>query len=84
MSFNYDFTREDGTEVMVCYRLSGGGSDFFAGGCWHPGDALEIEFEPKVYGLPEGEKLTDKEWEKIEAAITADPPEYDPQPDDYF
>lgn len=82
MSFNYDHTRPDGTEVMVCYRLAGGGSDFFSGGCWNPGDPLEIEFEPKVYGLPEGEQLTDEEWEQIEAAILAGPPEYEPQDDD--
>lgn len=84
MSFNYDFIRDDGTEVMVCYRLTGGGSDFFAGGCWHPGDALEIEFDPKVYGLPAGESLTGEEWDKIEAEIMADPPEEPVFEDDYF
>ena len=84
MSFNYDFTRADGTEVLVCYRLIGGGSDFVSGGCWHPGDALEVEFEPRVYGLPKGEKLTDEEYEKIEAAILANPPEYYQDPSDVF
>lgn len=84
MSFNYDYTRKDGTEVMVCYRMTGGGTDFFAGGCWHPGDPLEIEFEPKVYGLPEGDRLTDAEWDEIEQAILADPPEHEALPDDVF
>ena len=76
MSFNHDYsgfiqsTRKDGTEVMVTFRLLGGGSDFFAGGCWHPGDPIEVEFD-KVYGLPDGEELTQKEWDEIEAAIMA-------------
>lgn len=82
MSFNHDYTRKDGTEIMVCFRLLGGGRDYFAGGCWHPGDPIEVEFEEKVYGLPDGEKLTDAEWEEIEAAILADPPEYEPLEDD--
>jgi len=82
MSFNHDFTREDGTEVMVCYRIRGGGGDFFAGGCWNPGDPIEIEFEARVYGLPEGEKLSDAEWDKIESEILASPPEYEPLEDD--
>lgn len=84
MSFNHDFTRADGTEVMVCYRLKGGGGDYFAGGCWMPGDDLEIEFEETVYGLPEGESLAAYEWEKIEVAILAEPPEYEPLEDDVF
>lgn len=84
MKYNFDFTRNDGTEVMVSFRISGGGGDFIAGGCWNPGDPLEIEFEPKVYGLPEGETLTEAEWTKIEQAILADPPEYEPFEDDVF
>lgn len=84
MSLSYDFTRADGTEVMVCYRVHGGSGDYFAGGCWNPGDPLEIEFEKKVYGLPEGEELTAAEWDKIEAAILENPPEYEASEDDYF
>ena len=83
MSYNYDHTRKDGTEVMVCYRIRGGGGDYFAGGCWMPGDDIEVEFEERVYGLPEGAKLTPEEWDEIEAAILKDPPEYDFGPDDY-
>ena len=71
MSFNYDYTRKDGTEVMVCYRVLGY-------------DRIEIEFKPEVYGLPEGENLTDEEWEEIEAAIWANPPSYEPLDDDVF
>jgi len=82
MSFNHDFKRANGTEVMVTFRVTGGGGDFFAGGCWNPGDPLEIEFGPKVYGLPEGEKLTDEEWDKIEAEILANSPT-DADYDDY-
>lgn len=82
MSFNHDFTRADGTEVTVYYRLLGGGGDYFANGHWNPGDPLEVEFEPKVYGLPEGEELTSDEWNKIEAAILENPPEYEPLEDD--
>lgn len=83
MSFNYDFIRADGTEVLVTYRLGGGGGDYFAGGCWMPGDDLEVEFD-KAYGLPDGQDLTSDEYERIEAAILSDPPEYDPLPDDVF
>ncbi|MDA4845981.1 hypothetical protein [Hoeflea poritis] len=83
MSYNYDFTREDGTEVLVTYRISGGGGDYFAGGCWMPGDDVEVEFD-KVYGLPEGQSLTAEEYEKIAWAILDDPPKYDPLPDDVF
>jgi hypothetical protein len=82
MSFNYDYTRKDGTEVMVTYRFSRAENDFFAGGCWHPGDDAEVDFG-KVYGLPEGEELTADEYDEIEAAIFADPPDYDPT-DDYL
>lgn len=73
MSFNYDFTREDGTEVLVTYRLSGSG--------YHPDDPIEVEFEA-IYGLPNGEQLTEAEYEKIETAILAAPPEYDDFYDD--
>ena len=64
MSFNYDFTREDGTEVLVCYHLRGDG---------HFDNQFEVEFE-KVYGLPDGEELTEQECEKIENEILANPP----------
>ena len=74
MSFNYDFVREDGTEVMATYRIIGGGGDYFAYGCWNPGDPLEVEFG-KVYGLPAGEELTEEEYQKIEKAIWENPPE---------
>ena len=83
MSFNHDYTRADGTEVMVCYRLSGGGSDFVMNGCWHPGDPLEVEFEDRVYGLPDGEDLTPEEYRQIEMAILEDPPEEPILEDDY-
>jgi hypothetical protein len=31
-------------EVFVEYTFSAGGSDFFAGGCWQPGDGDDIQF----------------------------------------
>ena len=51
MAFNYDYTRKDGTEVMVCYRKEVGSAD---------------------------------EWDEIERAILADPPEHEPLPDDVY
>lgn len=78
MSYNYDFVRSDGTEVLVSYRLRGGGEDYFQDGHWMPGDPLEVEFEERVYGLPENEKLTQEEWSKIEKDILENPPDYDP------
>lgn len=80
MSYNFDFERDDGTEVLVTYRLTGGGSDYFANGHWNPGDPLEVWIE-KVYGLADGEDLTEAEYDKIEAAILDDPPEPDYGPD---
>lgn len=72
MPHNFDYTRADGTEVTVAYRITGGQGDYFAHGCWNPSDPVEVWFG-KVYGLPEGEELTAEEYEEIEVAIFAKP-----------
>jgi hypothetical protein len=73
MRYNFDFTRKDGTEVMATYRILGRGEY---------DDPHEIEWG-KVYGLPEGEQLTEAEYEQMEAAIFENPPEYNPTEDFY-
>ena len=71
MAFGFDYTRKDGTEVLVNYRvISWGGCEYWGG------DPFEIELGD-VYGLPAGETLTDEEWETVEQAIYANPPEPD-------
>lgn len=68
---NYDYTRKDGTEVMITYRvISWGGGEYWGG------EPFTIEVDA-AYGLPDGDELSEEEWEEIELAIYANPPEPD-------
>lgn len=38
MTFYHEFTRADGSTVTVEFEFEEGSGDYFAGGCWMPGD----------------------------------------------
>lgn len=83
-----DWTLESGpddapcvVEIKVPYRISGGGSDYFAGGCWNPGDPLEIEMGTAWFLNDHGTRcevnLLDPESERVELHIAENPDEPD-------
>ncbi|MCP4183231.1 MAG: hypothetical protein GY761_07925 [Hyphomicrobiales bacterium] len=75
MPFYYDHTCLNKVEVMIEYRIIGGGG----GSYFEPDEPMEVEFGD-VTGLPEGQKLTQDDWDTIEKTILENPPE----DDDYF
>jgi hypothetical protein len=83
-----DWTLESGPddapssiEIEVPYSLSGGGSDYFMGGCWHPGDPLEIETGTAWFIDETGARcevvLLEPEYQRVELHIAENPPESD-------
>ncbi len=88
-----DWTLESGPDdapssidIVIPYNYSGGGSDYFAGGCWNPGDSAEVETGTAMYFNEAGEwcevNLTEAERERVETWIYENPPELD-YGDDY-
>jgi len=73
-------------EIEVPYTYRGGGTDYFAGGCWNPGDAAEVELDTAWFVNDDGERcevdLLEAEYEKVEQHIYENPPEPD-YGDDY-
>lgn len=68
-------------DIIVPYNFSGGCGDYFAGGCWNPGDPSEVETGTAMYFNDHGEwcevNLTDVERERVELYIYENPPEPD-------
>lgn len=88
-----DWTLESGPdeapsciEIEVPYSLSGGGPDYFMGGCWNPGDPLEIETGTAWFVDEDGCRcevvLLQAETDRVETWIAENPPEPD-YGDDY-
>lgn len=68
-------------EIEVPYNYSGGSSDFFAGGCWNPGDSPEVETGTAWFIDDDGVRcevnLLPAETERVENWIAENPPEPD-------
>jgi len=88
-----DWTLESGPddapsclEIEVPYSYRGGGPDYFAGGCWNPGDPVEVETGVAWFVNEHGERgevsLLQPETERVELHIAENPPEPD-YGDDY-
>jgi hypothetical protein len=87
-----DWTLESGpdeapcvVDVVVPYRCSGGGSDYFAYGCWNAGDPLEVELGTAWFiedGALVEVNLTEAECERVQNHVCENPPEDDFE-DDY-
>lgn len=84
MTYLHEFKRADGTEILIEYKYSEGSGDSFYGGRWMPGDDSEIEYVSMTDENEKEVELTEAEIDKIEEEIYANPPEYDPSPDDVF
>ncbi|SNY94084.1 hypothetical protein SAMN04515647_4407 [Cohaesibacter sp. ES.047] len=80
MTYFHEHKRPEGAEITVEYDYKEGSGDYFAGGCWMPGDDAEVEIIA-AFGNDGGVTLTTAECEAIEAAIYADPPNVDPYDD---
>ncbi|MDH7638926.1 hypothetical protein [Sphingomonas oryzagri] len=92
-SHDLDWTLESGPDeapssidIVVPYSFSGGCNDYFAGGCWNPGDPAEVEIGTPWFvddaGIRCEVNLTAAEIERIELHILENPPEID-FPEDY-
>lgn len=84
-SHDADWTLESGPddapssiEIMVPYNYSGGGPDYFAFGCWNPGDDPEVETGTPWFVDDAGQfhevNLTEAERERVETWICENPP----------
>ena len=82
-----DFTRDDGAEVLIEYKLTPYDPGVSYGppeSCYPPEGGEIEEWEATSDGV-KVIQLTDAENERVEAEIyKLPPPEYDPQPDDIF
>ena len=87
-SHELDWTLESGPddapssiEIGVPYSYYGGCDDYFAGGCWNPGDGVEIEIGTAYFIDADGVRcevnLTEAEVARIEQHIAENPPEPD-------
>jgi hypothetical protein len=83
-----DWTLESGpdeapscVDICVPYSFSGGGHDYFAGGCWNPGDPVEVETGTAYFIDDDGVRcevnLTEAETARVELHIAENPPEPD-------
>jgi len=83
-----DWTLESGPDeapssidIVVPYRYYDGCSDYFAGGCWNPGDSPEVETGTPWFFDDMGRRcevnLTETERARIETYIAENPPEPD-------
>lgn len=88
-----DWTLESGPdeapsciEIEVPYSYYGGCNDYFAFGCWNPGDPPEVECGQPWFVNEDGQRcevsLLPDVWERIETYIYENPPEPD-YGDDY-
>lgn len=80
MTYEWSFSRADGTEVTVEYEVASWGSP---GSYWEPPEGIQVELG-KAYDTDTGAPitLTDAEAQAAEEAIYADPPEPDLGPDE--
>ena len=87
-SYELDWTLESGPddapssiEIGIPYRYSGGSGDYFAGGCWNPGDPVEVEVGVAYFldecGVRCEVNLTEAEMARVELHIAENPPEPD-------
>lgn len=87
-SYDLDWTLESGpdeapssVDIVVPYSYYGGCNDYFAFGCWNPGDAPEVETGTPWFVDDNGVRcevnLTEAERERIETYIAENPPEPD-------
>lgn len=92
-SNSLDWTLESGpdgvpasVEIVVPYSYSPGCGDYFAGGCWNPGDPPEVETGQPWFVNEAGERcevsLLEAEQEPVGTYIYENPPEPD-YGDDY-
>lgn len=92
-SNDLDWTLESGPddapssiEIVVPYDYRGGCHDYFAGGCWNPGDPPEVETGQPWFVNDAGQRcevsLLEPEQERVEAHIYGNPPD-DDYPEDY-
>jgi hypothetical protein len=92
-SHELDWTLESGPpdapssiEIGVPYSYSEGCDDYFAGGCWNPGDPIEIETGLAYFidenGVRSEVCLLEPEQERVQLHIAENPPEPD-YGDDY-
>jgi hypothetical protein len=92
-SYDTDWTLESGPaeapsciDIVVPYSYYGGCNDYFAGGCWNPGDAPEVETGVAWFVDDDGihceVSLLPPEQERIDTWIAEHPPEPD-YGDDY-
>ena len=83
-----DWTLESGPDeaptcidIEVPYNYRGGGHDYFAGGCWNPGDDPEVEIGVAWFIDEQGHRcelvLLEPETERVETWIYENPPDYD-------
>lgn len=80
-------------DIMVDYDYRGGGFDYFAYGCWNPGDPCEIEITRVAVGEHVGPGRLDFEWRELSLLpteerrvldyIAENPPEDPYYEDDY-
>ena len=93
-SHDLDWTLESGPdeapssiEIVVPYDYRPGGSDYFAGGCWNPGDPAEVETGQPWFVNDAGQRcevsLVEPEWERIDTYIYENPPD-DDYPEDWL
>jgi hypothetical protein len=87
-SYGVDWTLESGPDdapacldIYVPYSYSGGCSDYFAFGCWNPGDPPEVELGQPWFVNDEGQhcevSLLPGEYDRIELYVHENPPEVD-------
>lgn len=89
-SHDTDWTLESGPEdapssidIVIPYNYRGGSHDYFAGGCWNPGDSAEVETGTPWFIDETGTycevNLLEPETERVETWIYENPPS-----DDYY